>query len=137
MGVAVISGNLPLLAPLFENYFRNRGTSKDCYGAHYGSHYGSSGPSSRLHRNGTSKGDPSATITSVGRQDNFTRLSDTESEPHNGSVDFIELDDRAILVSTKIVVRSQEDVRAHQPDIASKTDVLSSQGSRGWRDSRR
>ncbi|KAH8906156.1 hypothetical protein BR93DRAFT_969368 [Coniochaeta sp. PMI_546] len=134
-GVAVISGNLPLLAPLFERYFRGRGS----YGSGSGSGYGYGSKGRRLESSGTRGGpggsrtsksnsgnprmnfhDPMGTTTisaqrSGPRSDPY-RLSDEESQTQADSVHDIELDDRAILVKTQVIVTESRgaDTETHQ-----------------------
>jgi hypothetical protein len=124
-GVAVISGNLPLLAPLFERYFRGRGTTYHS-GSGSGYAYGSKGRQlessgarggSQLDSSGKFKrGNPQLNfhntegITTVsvhrsgGAHKDAYRLSDEESQTQADSTHEIELDDRAILVKTQVTV---------------------------------
>lgn len=106
MGVAVISGNLPLLAPLFDNFFRNRGSSKGRYGTTETP--GSRSARSRADRITASKSGAHATVTSSGHLGKFDRLSDSESQTVFIDGHDIEMDDRAILVNTQINVTSQQ-----------------------------
>lgn len=124
-GVAVISGNLPLLAPLFERYFRGRGTYGSGSGSGFGTGYGSK--ARKLESSGT-RGGPGGSRTSKftggsprahlqdgmgtttisaqrsGNRDDPYRLSDEESQTQADSAHDIELDDRAILVKTQVTV---------------------------------
>ncbi len=116
-GVAVISGNLPMLAPLFDGYFRNR--SKTKYG-YKGSNSNSSGTHSKLENSRAGgagggaggggglrlnwKDDAGVTRVSSKARDQFDRLSDNESQTNKGSEPDLELDDRAILVKTQVSI---------------------------------
>jgi hypothetical protein len=142
-GVAVISGNLPLLAPLFERYFRGRGT----YGSGSGSGYGYGSKGRRLESSGTRGApggsrtskfngwnprtdfhDPVGTTTvsaqrSAARDDPY-RLSDEESQTQEDIAHEIELDDRAILVKTQVTVTESRgpDTGAQQNTHPSRQD---------------
>ena len=124
-GVAVISGNLPLLAPLFERYFRGRGTygsgrsgsneygygskgrrldSSDTRGGHAGSR------TSKFHDRSNGRPDLttmlSKTVSAVtSKHDDLYRLSDEESQNNAYSTQDVELDDRAALVKTQFTIR--------------------------------
>ncbi|OIW26036.1 hypothetical protein CONLIGDRAFT_684574 [Coniochaeta ligniaria NRRL 30616] len=140
-GVAVISGNLPLLAPLFEHYLRGRGSSASGSGSGYS--YGSK--VRRLESSGT-HGDPGGSRTSKfnggnprttfhgavgtttisaqrsGTHNDIYRLSDEESQTQADSAPDIELGDRAILVKTQVTVTESKgpDIGTHQTKPASK-----------------
>lgn len=136
-GVAVISGNLPLLAPLFERYFRGRGTYASGSGSGSGYRYGYGSKGRNLGSSATHGGAPAGsrgsrfnglnpknnnfsypaatTTVSAHRSSNHDdpyRLSDEESNTQADSThDEIELDDRAILVKTQVTV-----TESRQPD---------------------
>ena len=100
MGVAVISGNLPLLKPLFERFLRSNNGSKATYPTH--SH---SQDISRV----------TARRANVD-EDGFERISDDGPDSittpsGNHSTRDIELDDRAILVKKEISVVTSNQVR--------------------------
>lgn len=125
-GVAVISGNLPLLAPLFERYFRGRGS----YGSGSGSGYVYGSKGRKLESSSTPRGGHSGLRSSKfnggsgnarinfnypmgtttvsaqrsGNRDDPYQLSDEESQTQADSAHEIELDDRAILVKTQVTV---------------------------------
>lgn len=126
-GVAVISGNLPLLAPLFEHYLRGRGSYGSGSGGGYRYGYGSKGRTigssaarggggAVLSRGSNFNGDnakdnfdyPVGTTTvsaqRPGHHEDPYRLSDEESNTPADSAQDIELDDRAILVKTQVTV---------------------------------
>ncbi|KAF3395516.1 hypothetical protein DPV78_008733 [Talaromyces pinophilus] len=96
MGVAVISGNLPLLAPVFERFLGRNASTRRYYYYYYGSS-GRDGPTS---------------LSSTPH--NFERFKDTDQHvrPRLGDM---ELDDRAILVKTQV------DVVSYPADSGSET----------------
>lgn len=85
MGVAVISGNLPLLAPVFERFLGRNASTRRYY------HYGSSGR------------DGPTSLASTPH--NFERFNNTDKRVRPRHED-MELDDRAILVKTQVDVVS-------------------------------
>jgi hypothetical protein len=99
MGCAVISGNLPLLRPYFEPFFRIRGAT-------IFSKSGSSQPS----KNDFSRG-ATGNLSNIARSkvdsEGFERISDdaTVGARDNGSD--VELCDRAILVKTDLTVTTE------------------------------
>lgn len=143
-GVAVISGNLPLLAPLFERYFRQRGYgSGSGSGSGYASGYGKgskgvklesgSRGGSQLDRSGKFGGgnprlnfnnDMGTTTVTAKRLDAHDqyRLSDEESQTQADSAHEIELDDRAILVKTQVSVTQTTATDVREKNNGSSTD---------------
>ncbi|KAJ9134839.1 hypothetical protein NKR19_g8495 [Coniochaeta hoffmannii] len=123
-GVAVISGNLPLLAPLFERCFRGRGS----YGSGSGSGFSYGSVGAKLDSSGArtrsskyNSGSVRASFprpmggggTTVGgcgsgNSEDPYRLSDEESHTAADSAHDIELDDRAILVKTGLGLSQRE-----------------------------
>jgi hypothetical protein len=110
MGVAVISGNLPLLAPVFERILGRNTSTRGYY------YYGSSGRDGdrfalnyhqgpRLHDGSVSRGSAQTLTILASTSYNFERFSDTDQgvQPRLGDM---ELDDRAILVKTEVDVIS-------------------------------
>lgn len=107
MGVAVISGNLPLLAPVFERILGRNTSTRGYY------YYGSSGRDGdrfalnyhqgpRLHDGSVSRG-PAQTLTSLASTSyNFERFNDTDQgvQPRPGDMEL------AILVKTQVDVIS-------------------------------
>jgi hypothetical protein len=94
MGVAVISGNLPLMRPLFERFFRSNGGSKATGPIH--SHY--SQDLSRLTRRGN--------VDAEG----FERISDDGpdgSQSARTNTPGIEMDNKGILVQKEVSVMTQ------------------------------
>jgi hypothetical protein len=113
-GVAVISGNLPLLTPLFERFFRNKGTGYSSSGYGKASRLPDSGASDSANDRFGSRANPKLVfqaepgITTVtakrSHHDNYS-LSDEESNTQADSTHGIELEDtRAILVKTQVTV---------------------------------
>lgn len=104
MGVAVISGNLPLLAPVFERFLgRNASTRRYYYGSS-----GRDGDAFALnhHYGGSVRRGPTKTITSpASTPHNIERFSDTDQRRRSRLGD-MELDDRSILVKTQVDVVS-------------------------------
>jgi hypothetical protein len=91
MGVAVISGNLPLMKPLFERFLRSNNGSKVTHPTH--SH------SQDISRVTARRANVDA--------DGFERISDDGPDsitPSGHSTRDIELDDRAILVKKEISI---------------------------------
>lgn len=113
-GVAVVSGNLPLLTPLFERFFRNKGTGYGSSGYGKSRKLESSGPGGSTNDRFGNKVNPRLNfhsepgITTVtakrSHHDNYS-LSDEESNLQTDSAHGIELDDtRAILVKTQVTI---------------------------------
>lgn len=102
MGVAVISGNLPLLKPLFERVLRSNNGSKATYPTN--SH------SQDLSRATARRGNVDA--------EGFEQISDDGLDPVTPSTNSkkdIELDDRAILVKKEVsIVRSDQGNRENR-----------------------
>ena len=100
MGVAVISGNLPLMRPLFERFFRIRGINS--------SKNGSNPTGSHLQSNNNLTG--KSRFASKVDADGFERISDDGSNGNTqpNSLRDIELGDRTILVKTDFVVREEQ-----------------------------
>jgi hypothetical protein len=101
MGIAVISGNLPLLRPLFEHFFRLRGTTNAAKSSDFSnslSHSRRGGLASR------SRG-----LNSKVDAQGFERISEdgTEAPTQANSIRDIELGDRTILVKTDFTVVEQ------------------------------
>lgn len=103
MGVAVISGNLPLLAPVFERFLGRNASARRYY------YYGSSGRngygvSSNYRHGGSAIRGPADNLTnSASMPHSSDRLSDTD-QPVPPELGDMELDDRAILVKTQVEV---------------------------------
>ncbi len=116
-GVAVISGNLPLLAPLFERFLKGRGTTRYGYGSSgrtggsdtnaLGSNKWNGGLQYASRHRGGGHTHASVVRSSVGNKikmgHDFERLSDTDSQAPEG----IEMDNRAILVKTQISITKE------------------------------
>lgn len=111
MGVAVISGNLPLLAPVFQRILGKNASAMRYY------YYGSGGRDgdggfasnyhqrSRLHDNSVSRG-PTQTFASLESTSYHPeRFNDTAQVVSSQDGD-MEMDDRAILVKTQVDVIS-------------------------------
>jgi hypothetical protein len=100
MGVAVISGNLPLMRPLFERFFRIRGINS--------SKNGSNSTHSHLQSGNNLSG--KSRYASKVDADGFERISDDGSIGHTqpNSLRDIELGDNTILVKTNFVVREEQ-----------------------------
>ncbi|KAF5015005.1 hypothetical protein F66182_13817 [Fusarium sp. NRRL 66182] len=104
MGVAVISGNLPLLAPIFERFLGRNASTRRYY-------YGSSGRDGdgfalKYHHGGSvSRGPAKIMTSSESTSRNFKRFSDTNQPVRPGAAD-VELEDRAILVRTQVDIVS-------------------------------
>lgn len=104
-GVAIISGNLPLLGPLFRGFFANKGNTQ-----HTGSYPTQGGTGFRGDRKwarashlGYGHGDRHVTVVSAEASPKlFTVDRFDEDEEMNGG---IELDDKAILVQTQVEVK--------------------------------
>lgn len=132
-GVAAVSGNLPLLMPLFDRCFRRRGTQyhydngSDDAGGSKGNRTNKSNAvlshgesKSRVHPK-FSPGNPKLTfheperVTNVSAEGGhiFYKLSDEESQSHTHSADgtWIEMDDsdKTILVKTRVTVESNKE----------------------------
>ncbi|RKU48546.1 hypothetical protein DL546_007390 [Coniochaeta pulveracea] len=125
-GVAVISGNLPLLTPLFERFFRNKGTGYGSSGYGKASRLPDSGAegssSDRFGRRANPKlvfhGEPGITTVTAKRShhDNYS-LSDEESNMQADSTHGIELEDtRAILVKTQVTVTEARQDESGAPE---------------------
>jgi len=100
MGVAVISGNLPLMRPLFERFFRIRGVNSSKNGSNpTGSHQQSN-------NNLTGK----SRFASKVDADGFERISDDGSNgpTQPNSLRDIEMGDRTILVKTDFTVEEEQ-----------------------------
>jgi len=100
MGCAVISGNLPLLRPYFETFFRIRGAT-------IFTKSGSSQPSKNEFSRGAT-GNLSQIARSKVDSDGFERISDdvtVGARAGNGSD--VELCDRTILVKTDLTVTTE------------------------------
>jgi hypothetical protein len=95
MGVAVISGNLPLMKPLFERFLRSNAGSKATH-------------PTLSHSQDTSR--ITARRANVDA-DGFERISedgpDSTTASANNSMEGIEMDNRAILVKKEITVVSE------------------------------
>jgi hypothetical protein len=104
MGIAVVSGNLPLFRPLFEHFFRFKGTTM-------------ASKSSNL-SNSNSRGEgeiPSSSrlgLTQRVDEWGFERISEDGTEAAR-SIRGIELLDRAIIVKTDFTVEEQT-ARPHE-----------------------
>jgi hypothetical protein len=102
MGIAVISGNLPLLRPLFEHFFQHRGNTSVS-----NSNNLSKTPyhSETCGLNSKSRG-----LRSKVDAEGFERISEEGTEPRTqaNSVQDIELGDRAILVKRDFTVVEQD-----------------------------
>lgn len=98
MGIAVISGNLPLLRPLFEQYFRTRDLTKN----------GSTNAVSQLHSD--SKLTAKNRFTSNADANGFERISEDGSAGRTqpNSLKDIEMADRTIHVKTEYTVKEGE-----------------------------
>ena len=108
MGIAVISGNLPLLRPLFEHFFRHKGTtsvsnssnlSKSPFHSRTGAHSGNNrGLNSKVDAQG------------------FERISEDGTEPPTqaDSLRDIEMGDRTILVKRDFTVVEQNAPENHE-----------------------
>jgi hypothetical protein len=95
MGVAVISGNLPLLKPLFERYFRSASGTKNTLPTN----------SQELSRITARRGNVD--------EEGFERISDDtpdESVRAHSTRD-IEMDDQAILVKKEITIVSEQPIK--------------------------
>ncbi|KAK1751006.1 hypothetical protein QBC47DRAFT_351784 [Echria macrotheca] len=137
-GVAVVSGNLPLLTPLFERYLRRGNTTSGYSGSGSGSGYmfGSKGrktPGAAQAESVTADkyrpdkenpklnfhDEPGITTVSAhprrpGPPHDMYRLSDEESQTGTSdSAHGIELDDRAILVKTQVSVTQSTSPMRH------------------------
>ena len=101
MGIAVISGNLPLLGPLFEHFFRHGGSTAGSKG----SNHSNSLPRSRTDGLNSKTRDLSAKVDA----DGFERISDdgNGSPTRANSLRDIEMGDRAILVKRDFTVFEQ------------------------------
>jgi hypothetical protein len=100
MGIAVISGNLPLLRPLFENFFRLQGSTFMSKGSKSQSqNHSRTGVLSKQSRGLGSKLDA----------EGFERISEDETQAPTqaNSVQDIELGDRTILVRTDFRVEER------------------------------
>jgi hypothetical protein len=99
MGCAVISGNLPLLRPYFEPFFRIRGNT-------IFTKTSSSQPSKDLSRGAT--GNLSNVARSKIDSDGFERISDDVTMGgRGGSGSDVELCDRSIFVKTDLTVTTE------------------------------
>jgi hypothetical protein len=100
MGCAVISGNLPLLRPYFERFFRIRGAT-------IFTKSGSSQPSKNEFSRGAT-GDLSNIARSKVDNDGFERISDDlPADARGGTGSDVELCDRTILVKTDLTVTTE------------------------------
>jgi hypothetical protein len=107
MGIAVISGNLPLLRPLFEHFFRVRGNTT----AGKGSNFSSSLSQSRS--GGLSS--KSRGLNSKVDAQGFERISeDGEAPIQADSLRDIELGDRTILVKRDFTVVEQNAMKEEE-----------------------
>lgn len=109
MGVAVISGNLPLMKPLFERFLRSNSGSKATYPSH--SH------SQDISRITARRANVDA--------DGFERISDdgpdgSTTPSGNHSTRDIEMDDRAILVKKEISVVTEGKISHENRDLKRK-----------------
>jgi hypothetical protein len=104
MGCAVISGNLPLLRPYFETFFRIRGTT-------IFTKTGSSQPSKSDFSRGAS-GNLSHSARSKVDSDGFERISDLTVGARERNASDIDLYNRNILVKTDLIITTEsvEDV---------------------------
>lgn len=103
MGVAVISGNLPLLKPLFEHFLRSSSNSKATYPTH-------------SHSQDISRSRVTARRGNVDA-DGFERISDDGPDsitPSGHSTGAIEMDDRAILVKKEISIVTEGRVNSEK-----------------------
>ena len=101
MGIAVISGNLPLLRPLFEHFFRFRGNTKASKNSNF---------SNSLSRSGTGAlASKSRGLSSKVDAQGFERISEdaTGAPTQANSIRDIELGDRTILVQRDFTVVEQ------------------------------
>lgn len=101
MGIAVISGNLPLMRPLFERFFRIRGATKN--GSNPSHSHTQSG------NNLTGKNRFASKVDAEG----FERISDDGSMGNGNntqpnSLRDIELGDRTILVKRDFIVKEEQ-----------------------------
>jgi hypothetical protein len=101
MGVAVISGNLPLLRPLFEHFFRFRGMTSAAKSSDFSNSLAHS-------RRGVLSSKSRGLNSKVDAQ-GFERISEdgTEAPTQANSIRDIELGDRTILVKTDVTVVEQ------------------------------
>jgi hypothetical protein len=110
MGCAVISGNLPLLRPLFEPFFRIRGNttfgSKGFKGSKDSKDSKSSNPSKL---NTASQSGNLSHVARTRDADGFERISDDgDTVGHRkGTGSDVELCDRSIMVKTDLVVTTE------------------------------
>jgi hypothetical protein len=95
MGVAVISGNLPLLKPLFERYFRSAAGTKNTLPTN----------SQELSRITARRGNVD--------EDGFERISDDtpDDSVRAHSTREIEMDDQAILVKKEFTIVSEQHMK--------------------------
>jgi hypothetical protein len=119
MGIAVISGNLPLLRPLFEHFFRFRGMTNAAKS--------SSLSDSLSHSRRGVLGSNNRALNSKVDAQGFERISEdgTEAPTQANSIRDIELGDRTILVKTDFTVvehhaRSEEELGNRVKYFASK-----------------
>jgi hypothetical protein len=99
MGIAVISGNLPLMRPLFERFFRIRGATKN-----------NSNPSHSHSQSGNNLTGKSRFASKVDAE-GFERISDDGSNggiTQPNSIRDIELGDRTILVKRDFIVEEEQ-----------------------------